>query len=292
MSVGKMVRLRRLLRKGRALVVPLDHGLVAGPVRGLEDPLALVKLIAQSDADAILLTPGMLEQVATELGQLAVILRVDGCTTVHSSGAMRQFTSVAHAAELGADAIIVNATIGGEREGEELRKLGQVTEEARRWGMPVVAEMLSARMLANHLDFTGQGTASLPNDVAEDIAVASRIGAEMGADIIKTRYSGDEESFRQIIAATGRPVMVAGGPLRDTSLRTLLEMVDQSLSAGAEGIIFGRNVWQHPRPEAVLAGLAAMVHDAASIEQSLAVAQDIPDATEHLPRARALPSRP
>jgi DhnA family fructose-bisphosphate aldolase class Ia len=274
MSVGKQVRLRRLLSKGRALIVPLDHGLVAGPLQGIEDPVALIKLIAQSDADAVLLTPGVLEQVASELGHLAVILRLDGCASAQSNGPMRQFISVAHATELGADAIIVNATVGGPQEGPELRKLGRVAEESRRWGMPLIAEMLSARMLANHLDFTGQGTAALPADVASDIALASRIGAEMGADIIKTRYSGDEESFRSVVASTGRPVMVAGGPMRESSLRSLLEMVDQSLSAGAEGVIFGRNVWQHPRPDAVLAALAAMVHDAASTPDALAVAED------------------
>ncbi len=276
MSLGKVLRLRRLLRKGRALVVPLDHGLVAGPLKGIEDPIGLIKLIAQSDADAVLLTPGVLEQVAGELGQLAVVLRIDGCTSVQGSGPMRQFASVAHAAALGADAVIVNATVGGGQEAAELRKLGRVAEEARRWGMPVIAEMLSARMLANHLDFTGRGGAALPPDVAGDISLAARIGAEMGADIIKTRYPGEEASFREIVAATGRPVMIAGGPMRDSSLRSLYQLVDQSLSAGAEGVIFGRNVWQHARPDAVLAGLAAMVHDAATVEQALAVADEQP----------------
>src|SRR5262245_28549261 len=279
MTVGKVVRLRRLMRKGRALVVPLDHGLVAGPLQGLEDAVALVKLIAQSDADAVLVTPGVLEQAAADLGQLAVILRIDGCATVGAggpSGAMRQFASVAHAAELGADAVIVNVTIGGAQEGEELRKLGTVAEEASRWGMPVIAEMLSARMLANHLDFTGKGTALLPADVAGDIALASRVGAEMGADIIKTRYAGPVDVFRGIIATTGRPVMVAGGPLRDPSLAALFEMVEEALAAGAEGVIFGRNVWQQPRPEAALAGLAAMVHDAARADEALAVAEEQP----------------
>jgi DhnA family fructose-bisphosphate aldolase class Ia len=271
MSVGKALRLRRLLHKGRALVVPLDHGLVAGPLRGLEDPVSLVKLIAQSDADAILLTSGMLEQVAGELGQLAVILRIDGATSVASGGPMRQFVSLSHAAELGADAVIVNATIGGEQETTELLKLGQVAEDARRWGLPLVAEMLSARMLANHLDFAGTGAAVLPSDIAADISLAARIGAEMGADIVKTRYSGDEESFRRIVSTTGRPVMVAGGPLRDSSLTSLLELVDHCLSAGAEGVIFGRNIWQHPAPDTVLAALAAMVHEGASVEQALSL---------------------
>ena len=274
MSVGKTLRLRRLLRRGRAVVVPIDHGLVAGPLPGIEDPVGIVRRLAQSDADAVLLTPGLLEQVAGELGQLAVVLRVDGCASLQTGGPMRQFLSVAQAAEMGADAIIVNATVGGEQESVELLKLGQVAEEARRWGMPVVAEMLSARMLANHLNFTGQTAAPLPENVADDIALASRIGAEMGADIIKTRYSGDEESFRRIVTATGRPVMVAGGPVRDGSLRSLLEMVEDCLSAGAEGVIFGRNVWQHPQAEAVLAALTAMVHDAASVEQALAAVEE------------------
>jgi len=276
MSLGKILRLRRLQRKGRAVIVPLDHGMVAGPLRGIEDPVSLIKLVAQTEADAVLLTPGLLEQVSGELGQLAVVLRIDGGVSVQGSGPMRQLTSVAHAAELGADAVIVNATIGGSQEAEELHKLGRVAEECRRWGMPLIAEMLSAGMLANHLDFTGSGSAALPSNVAAEVALAARIGAELGADIIKTRYPGNEEEFRQIIVATGRPVMVAGGPMRDSSLRCLLEMVDECLSAGAEGVIFGRNVWQHPRPEAVLAGLAAMVHDAARVEQALALAEECP----------------
>jgi DhnA family fructose-bisphosphate aldolase class Ia len=122
------------------------------------------------------------------------------------------------------------------------------------------------------MDMTGKGQAMLPADIAADVALACRMGAELGADAIKTRYPGDVESFRDIVAATGRPVLVAGGPLRDNSLEATLELVDEVLQAGVGGVIFGRNVWQQKDPAEALRALCAMVHEDATVEEALEAA--------------------
>ncbi len=142
-------------------------------------------MAAQAGADGILVTPGILEQVIEVVDRLAIILRIDGCVSTSGSGAMRLFSSVEHAATLGVDGVVVNATIGALYESDELEKVGRVSTEGRRCGVPVVAEMLTQRMMANHMDFSGSGETLLPPDLHDDVAMACRIGVELGADAIK-----------------------------------------------------------------------------------------------------------
>ena len=273
MSIGKRLRMRQIMKNGRAMIVALDHGMVAGRVRGLENPIEVVKTVAQSSADGILITPGLLEQAIDVLGDLAVILRVDGCVSTLGAGPMKLFSSVEDAVSLGVDAVAVNATLGAPYETEELEKLGTIAREGRRWGVPVVGEVLSQRMVANHTDFDGKGRSELPHDIADEVAMACRVGVELGADAIKTRYSGDVDSFRHAISSAGCPVLVAGGPHRREGLENTLGLVDEVLQAGASGIVFGRLVWQHPDPVEMLTALCALVHDDATIEEALELAQ-------------------
>ncbi len=251
----------------------LDHGNAAGVVPGLENPLEVVKICASTGADGVLVTPGVLEQVHGALGNLAVLLRIDGClTTAGPQGPMLLHCDIKQALALGADAVVVNATVGAPYEAEELEKVGRTAADGREWGLPVIAEMLSARMMANHMDMAGTGAELLPEDIGRDVSLAARVGAELGADAIKTRYSGDRESFRRIVAATGRPILIAGGPMRDSSPASTLHLVNEVLEAGAAGVIFGRNVWQHPDPAEVLRAICAMVHDDATVDEALKLA--------------------
>jgi DhnA family fructose-bisphosphate aldolase class Ia len=273
MPTGKQLRMRRLMGRGRSVVVALDNGNAAGVVKGLENPLEVVKMVAQAGADGILVTPGMLEQVVESIDKLAVILRIDGAVSIQGSGPMRLFCSVEQAATLGVDAVVVNATVGAIYESDELEKVGKVSTEGRRCGVPVVAEMLSERMLSDHMDFSGNGETSLPADIGDDVAMACRIGVELGADAIKTRYCGDIERFREIVHSTGSPVLVAGGPFRNKELRDTLRLVDEVLEAGAAGVIFGRSVWQQPDPAEALRAICAMVHEDATVDEALEMAR-------------------
>ncbi|MBI1357337.1 MAG: hypothetical protein GC160_23595 [Acidobacteria bacterium] len=270
MSIGKALRLRRLTARGRAVIVALDHGNAGGMVPGLENPVDVVKMCANEGADAVLVTPGVLEQAVDEIGDLAVLLRLDGgATTIGPAAPMRVFCSMEDALAMGADAVVLNATIGAIHEGFELEKVGRIASEGRRWGLPVVAEILSQRMLGNHMDFTGEGKEMLPSDIAQDVSMACRLGVELGADAIKTRYCGDIDAFRRIASCTTRPILVAGGPKRSSSLESTLRLVEEVLEAGAAGVIFGRNIWQQPDPAGALRAVSALVHDDATVEEAL-----------------------
>lgn len=269
-SVGKSLRLRRILRNGRAVVVAMDHGNAAGAVRGLERPADLVKQIAPAGADAILVTPGILEQVCEHAGDLAILLRIDGCATSVVPGPMKLFVDVKQAVAMGVDAVVMNATLGAPFVAEELEKVGTIASQGRTWGMPVVAEILSERMMANHMDMSGQGEAVLPANIAEDITLACRIGAELGSDLIKSRYSGDVEEFRRSVDACGRPVLVAGGPRRGGGLAGTLETVSEILEAGASGVIFGRQIFQHTDPVEAVGAVSALIHGSAGMREAVA----------------------
>ena len=268
-SIGKSLRLRRIFRHGRAVIVAMDHGNAAGAVRGLEDPVTLVRSIAPAGADGILITPGILEQVSEHVRDMAVLLRIDGCVSPLVPGPMRLFTTVEQAVAMGVDAVVMNATLGAPFEAEELEKVGRIASESRAWGLPVVAEILSQRMMANHMDMSGGGLATLPADIADDITLACRIGAELGADAIKSRYSGDVKAFRRSVACCGRPVLVAGGPRRVGGLGGTLETVSEVLEAGASGVIFGRQIWQHDNPVEAIEAVCELVHQGTGIGEAL-----------------------
>lgn len=257
---------------GRSVIVAIDHGNAAGIVRGLENPIEAVKTAARWGADGILVTPGVLDVVAEEIGELAIILRIDGgSTTAGPGGPMRLIRTVEQALRMGADAVVVNATIGAAYEADELEKVGRVAAACEEWGVPLVAEILSERMLANHMDFSGSGDAVLPDDIDQDISLACRIGAELGADLIKTRYPGNEVAFRRTVAGCGRPILVAGGPMRGSDLVSTLRLADDSMRTGAAGVVFGRTIWQQPDPAQALRAVCAIVHEDASVEEALNV---------------------
>jgi DhnA family fructose-bisphosphate aldolase class Ia len=101
------------------------------------------------------------------------------------------------------------------------------------------------------------------------MASASRIGFELGADIIKTYYTGSADSFRRVTAACPVPVMIAGGA-KMTTVRAALDVVHGSIQAGGKGVVFGRNIWQSPDPRAIVTALKGIIHDGRSVEQVMA----------------------
>ena len=113
MQTGKKLRLRKFFRKGNALIVPLDHALYSGPVKGIEDVEELVKSISETEADGILLTPGILEKVADVVGDLSIVLRIDGTHTRLGKHLERidLITTVENALFLGADMVVVNVFV-------------------------------------------------------------------------------------------------------------------------------------------------------------------------------------
>jgi fructose-bisphosphate aldolase/2-amino-3,7-dideoxy-D-threo-hept-6-ulosonate synthase len=102
----------------------------------------------------------------------------------------------------------------------------------------------------------------------EKVAHAARLGAELGADIVKTVYTGDIDSFREVVKSCPVPIAIAGGPTTNNE-EELLETVQGALNAGAIGVTFGRNIFQHKDPSKMVRALSALVIDKLTVADAL-----------------------
>ncbi|MCD4799997.1 MAG: fructose-bisphosphate aldolase, partial [Methanococcoides sp.] len=102
----------------------------------------------------------------------------------------------------------------------------------------------------------------------EYVKHAARIGAELGADIVKTSYTGDPDSFKEVIAGCPVPVVIAGGPQMDTE-KEILQMVTDALSVGCKGVAMGRNVFQADDPTRLVNLLSKVIHGGMSADEAL-----------------------
>ena len=157
---------------------------------------------------------------------------------------------------MGADAVSVHINIGSGTEAEQLKKLGKVAEQCDNWGMPLIAMMYPrGKNITN------------PND-PELVAHVARVGAELGADVIKTNFTGDIDTFRKVVEGCPVPVVMAGGPKTSTD-REFLTMVRAAMDAGGRGVAIGRNVFQHDNPTAMTRALTLIVHKGAGVDEAM-----------------------
>lgn len=266
METGKVLRLRRVFSKDKAVVIPIDHALYSEPVEGIENLEKLVSIISQTPADAILITPAMLTRVKNVIGSLATVVRIDGTHTRLGSHLERidLVTSVEHALRVGADMVVINVFVGTENEDELLRKLGKVATTCFEWGLPLMAEMIPSYILNYH--YAKEEKNYDRKRAADEIKLASRLGAELGADVIKTHYTGSIDTFREVVSTTPVPIVIAGGPkMRED--KDFLQLVSKAIQAGAKGICMGRNVWQRKNIKGMILALCHIVHDNAQVEE-------------------------
>jgi DhnA family fructose-bisphosphate aldolase class Ia len=262
METGKTLRMRRFCRRGGTVIIPLDHPLYAEPPPPLADLPALVRRIAATEADGILVTPGMLPFVAPVAGDLAIVLRVDGTHTRLGQHIERtdMITTAEHALTLGADMVVANIFVGTDNEEFHLAKLGKLATDCRRLGLPLMGEMIPVSILDFHY---AKGKKQAATDALNrDIGLVARLGAEIGADVIKTQYTGDAAGFRHVVQGTPVPIWIAGGPVEAPDDDVFMRTVEAAVDAGAAGVVIGRNVWQRKDPSAMIGALCRIVHRA------------------------------
>jgi DhnA family fructose-bisphosphate aldolase class Ia len=243
---------------GRALIVAMDHGLMDGPCKGLEDPGKTIQKIVAGGANAVLTSYGVARQFDDELASIGVILRVDGGSTSLRKGAGpgKLFFSIEEGLRLGADALVVSAFPGGENETETMQNLAQIASEAHAWELPVLAEMVP-------------GGFDSPSELrtAHSVSVAARVGSELGADFVKIPYV---EGFTAVTRTSYVPVVILGGAKRGGE-REMLVDIKAAVDAGASGVAIGRNIWQSENPAAMTAAVAAILHHQASVEEAMKI---------------------
>jgi DhnA family fructose-bisphosphate aldolase class Ia len=235
----KALRMRRLFGADeRMLLVAMDHASFMGPARGLD--LNTMAAVVAAGADAVLTTYGTARRTAQQpevLGQAALVVSLD-------IDAVEPEEHVLNALRLGADSVKVLASSGDRAQWAALSRYALVCE---RWGLPFQAEVIPGGF--------GQPDQHTP----ANIAMVARQAAEMGADYVKTLYTGDVESMCRVVEGATVPVLILGGD-RATDEQALMTQVMAALSAGVSGIAFGRNIWSAADPRGVTTRLARLIH--------------------------------
>ncbi len=249
--IGKQIRLERIIdrKSKRTVIVPLDHGVSVGPIPGLEDMAKTINEIADGGANAVLMHKGIVRYGHRGYGKdIGLIIHLSGGTALAPDPNNRvQVTSVIEAIRLGADAVSVHVNVGSNNESEMLRNLGMIAEECDKFGIPLLA-----MMYARGKDIKSEHDVRYIKHVA-------RVGAELGADIIKTVYTGDKKSFREVIEGCPAPVVIAGGPKIDSE-ESLLKMVEDAIDCGAAGVSIGRNIFQAADRVEITRKICRIVH--------------------------------
>ena len=199
---------------------------------------------------------------AVNFGSAGLIVMLSGATNLSPNPNKKvQVCSVQEAVRLGADGVSVHVNVGASDEDKMLRILGKVADECDLFGMPLLAMMYP------------RGPKIQNEHGAEVVAHAARLGAELGADIIKTNYTGNIETFKTVVEGCPVPVLIAGGPKAKTAKDTL-QMTFDAMKAGSCGLSIGRNVFQHDDPALMVKALSAIVHKGASVEAALKLLGD------------------
>ncbi len=259
--IGKKIRLERIIDRnsGKTVIVPMDHGVTVGPIAGLEDMRETISSIVAGGANAILMHKGIVRVGHRGTGSdVGLIVHLSGGTTMSPDPNAKELVcTVEEAIKLGADAVSIHINLGAETDKEMLRQLGFVSERCVEWQIPLVAMMYTrGQKIKNEYD-------------VNNVKHAARVGAELGADIVKVVYTGSVESFREVVRGCPVPVVIAGGPKMDSD-KAIFKMVEEALKAGAAGISIGRNAFQHKKPTKMIEALSKIVHKGANIEQAIA----------------------
>jgi DhnA family fructose-bisphosphate aldolase class Ia len=271
MLKNKEARLNRLLNGGRCLDIAVDHGVCNEPsfLAGLEDMPAVMEQLVAARPDAIQLNLGQADLLQGRPGRdkPALVMRLDMGNPYNAEvhrvmWAVLQNTQdpVLPAVQLDAACVVVNLFMLP-HEPDLFRQcvanIARVRADCDRYGMPLMIEPL---VMAPH---TARGGYMVDGD-AQKIVTLVRLAREMGADIVKADPTTDAQDFHRVVQAARCPVLVRGGGRED--LRQVFERSRQLLDQGAVGLVYGRNVYQHPSPSAVVQALMAMVHRGASAE--------------------------
>jgi len=262
---GKKIRMNRLLEAetNTCLIVAIDHGMTS-PIflDGLYDTGSRIKEAIGGGANVLMLGRGMVKQYVqhfTRTTSLALMLTASAAGK--PSGAMiTPIGSVEESLRCGADAVVVYVALAGENEPEAITYLSKIGETCEFKGMPLIAEA----EYPNAYQSLDQMNQELGVDYLKRNA---RLCAEMGADIVKVNWSGDQKSFGEVIRACGKPVVLAGGSrISDAELLTRMQ---QARDEGGVGCSVGRNVFQHQNPQAVVTAISRVFREKWPAKQAL-----------------------
>lgn len=273
MRVSSKARMNRLFANGGCLDVAIDHGVCNEPsfLSGLEDMTGVVDALVDARPDAIQMAYGQADLLQSRPGKdkPALVMRIDMGNPYNAqrhkvmwSMLQNHDEPIIGALEMDAACVVVNLFMLPD-EPELFRQcvanISRVRADCLKYGMPLMIEPLV--MLPNDV----RGGYQVDGD-AEKIVTLVRLAAEMGADIIKADPTDNPEDFHRVVEAARVPVLVRGGGKED--LKAVLAKSARLMGQGAKGMVYGRNIYQHANPRAVVSALLAIIHQGASGEEA------------------------
>lgn len=272
------VRMNRLFGSGRCLDVAIDHGVCNEPsfLNGLEDMAGVVRALVAAGPDAIQMNYGQsdLLQDVTGKDKPALVMRIDMGNPYNAIRHRDMWAVLQNEAEpligaiqMDAACVVVNLFMLPDEPDlfrQCVQNIARVRADCDKYGMPLMIEPLVMQPV------TERGGYMVDGDVGK-IVTLTRLAREMGADIIKADPTTAAEDFHRVVEAARCPVLVRGGGKED--LRIVFEKSAALMRQGAVGMVYGRNIYQHANPSAVVRGLMAIIHDNASGEDAYALYQ-------------------
>lgn len=264
--LGKAVRMSRLInpKSNRMMAITVDHSIARGILNGLIPIQDTIDKIVAGAPDAITMTKGIAEICFPKhAGKVSLLLKSSSYSPVHPTMDI-VYGDVEEAVRMGADAVSIGAMLLGDHQAEQVREIGMISKECMSLGMPLIGHIYP------------KGESLKPEDRTkwENIAYCCRAGAELGVDIIKSMYTGDPKTMEKVVAACPARVVIQGGDTGNT-LEEYLKMTRDALDAGVAGVTFGRFVWEYKDITALVKALRLMIHEDASLKQSLEYLRDI-----------------
>ena len=264
-GVGKAMRMKRVIdQAGVSVICALDHGMTSPQfLEPLADIVNRAREAVAGGANVIMMSKGMIriaEPAFSPTTSLALLLSASA-NPERGEPEVVQVAEVEEASQLGADAVVLFTALAGQSEPGMIRTLAAVGRACETSGIPLIAEAEFPTTYASVEDLRDRyGFDYLCRNV--------RLCGELGADIIKTNWPGDEASFGKLVkAANGIPVVLAGGSrLTDEEL---LGRMESAMSASAIGCSVGRNIFMHRSPEAITRALSRVIRERWTAKKAL-----------------------
>lgn len=258
-GIGKAVRLGRIFnqRSKNSVMVAMDHAAVIGPVEGMVNAADTVKKLAAGKPNTFFMPIGALKHVYHLFieNEISFIASLDTCTKMGPEPDYFMLSdSVDHALNIGASAVSVHVLVGPEKTSEMIMGLSKVAIRCDELGMPLLAIMYPEGF-SNNFD-------------VKYVKWAARLGSELGADVVKTYFTGTRESFREVVESCPIPVLLSGGALTERP-EDFLTTLKNCMDAGGHGCAVGRNLWQYKNPPAMLKAIMKLVHEDLDVEMAL-----------------------
>ena len=250
-QLGKEFRLAQIINQQskRQVCVAMDHSPAIGPCEGLIDPVATIETICKGKPNTLFTHFGNIKKAMPVLAsnRLPFLLSISTATDKGPDPSRVYLVdTVEHALEIGACGVSMRIFVGEQYEHEMIQNLAKVALECEKAGMPLMA-MMYPYGKENMFD-------------PKHLKHAARIGAELGADIVKTYFTGNPETFKEVTESCPVPIVMSGGPKAERPI-DFLKMVKGALDGGAMGIAVGRNVWQSENPVQMLEAVNLVVHE-------------------------------